>query len=206
MRVATGQTQRLLEQGSRWLCQQAGPAGEPNVFPAEAGQVGFCRLAWCQGDLGIAYALQQVQQVQPMPEIAAVLPPLEQSIFNRTLATAGISTSEDTTRIDTTLCHGISGILLLLNRLAVASHLPAAHTQQTSKQWLDLLLAQLRQARAAERSTTGVEAETWRGQHLGYEWMDNYGLLQGSFGVGLCLLELAFPDRIGWDALFMTEK
>ena len=206
LRVATGQTERLLEQGSRWLCQQASHTAELNVFAAHAGQAGFCRLAWCQGDLGIAYALGQVQQVQPLPEIAALLPRLEQSIFGRTLATSGISASPDFTQVDTTLCHGISGALLLLDRIAAASHLPAAPVQQTLRQWLDLLLAQLQGARTAGRSATGVETEAWRNQRVGYEWVEDYGLLQGSFGVGLCLLELAFPGRAGWDALFMTEK
>lgn len=206
LQVATGQTERLLEQGSRWLCQQASPIAEPNVFAAHAGQTGFCRLAWCQGDLGIAYALGQVQQVQPLPEIAALLPRLEQSIFGRTLATSGISVSPDFTQVDTTLCHGISGVLLLLDRIAAASPRPAAPVQQTLRQWLDLLLAQLQGARAAGRSATGVETEAWRNQRVDYEWVEDYGLLQGSFGVGLCLLELAFPGRAGWDALFMTEK
>jgi lantibiotic modifying enzyme len=92
-----------------------GDAG-PGRFPALAWPGGPCRatrVAWCYGDLGVAWALLAAGHLLSTGDASAA--------GGRALAAAAARSAERSGVVDHGLCHGTAGVALLLHRLATAT-------------------------------------------------------------------------------------
>lgn len=151
----------------------------PTYPYAEAG-VEPGRLAWCYGDLGLlllfhAYWRLTGQEAGRLEELA------------RSIAQRGLS---DPSLRDASLCHGFSGLALILRHVEDAG----CFSNETSVQ-----LTQIRVA-ATERSAelaAGAEVETY----INGRFLRSTSLLEGGCGVALALDHLEGGDSSPWKNL-----
>ncbi|MCS4229654.1 hypothetical protein M2410_000357 [Stenotrophomonas chelatiphaga] len=150
------------------------------TYPYAEGGVEPGRLAWCYGDLGLlllfhAYWRLTGQEAERLDELA------------RSIAQRGLS---DSSLRDASLCHGFSGLALILRHVEDA----ACFSKETSVQ-----LTQIRIA-ATERSAelaAGAEVETY----INGRFLRSTSLLEGGCGVALALDHLEGGDSSAWKNL-----
>lgn len=196
--IASDVVKPLLQKACSWMLAQALQSDQISVFPTNAANPEYSRLAWCQGDLGIALALGNAQAILNDEALGRTIVRLDQSLIKRTLVNSNVNANVSSQQLDTTLCHGTSGVLHLLNRLNHSN----GHTDSL-QQWLSITLDQIELTR--KRTRTGIETLTWTGHELGYVWKEDYGLTQGVFGTALILLELLHPTAANWDIIILTS-
>lgn len=145
------------------------------------------RLAWCYGDPGVAMAL-----------LAAGRALGDDTVVAEALATARAAAArpfEASSVVDTGLCHGTAGLVLIFSRLY-------AETQdevfaEAARRWYAVLPGQ-RVPGAPYAGFRGIlDAEE------GYVALP--GFLEGAAGAGLALLDAATPGTSSWDAVLLTE-
>jgi len=170
----------LLEGAVRWLVRQhlAGQRGAAR-FPSRVGpglEARPGRLAWCQGDPGIAATLLYAARAVGMEE------------WERTAlaiaAHAASAAPEETGVRDMGLCHGALGLAHLYNRIHQAGG--GELFADAARLWYRL----------------GLEMHNSKDMQL--HWEANPGLLTGAAGVGLALLAAVTPIQPEWDRLLLV--
>ncbi|RZF60234.1 lanthionine synthetase C family protein [Sphingobacterium corticibacterium] len=147
------------------------------------------RLAWCYGDLGLAYILLQVSGIvgnQEWEEIAMSV--LLQSTTRKNALKERV--------VDAGFCHGSAGIAHIYNRLYQYTGNPVF--KESALHWLDDML------RKAVFPDGPAGYKAWYPQSYG-GWKSEFGLLQGISGIGLVLLAAISDVEPVWDECFLLS-
>lgn len=75
------------------------------------------RLAFCYGDLGVAFSLLYASKILDLPHLLTFSEEVVEKICSRSITSSSIMQYEEYNFIDTSFCHGISGILFMLMRI-----------------------------------------------------------------------------------------
>jgi lantibiotic biosynthesis protein len=185
----------LLEGAIAWILDHdadASGSGFPYALSGAAPE--RARLAWCNGDLGIAVALTKAARALGSVPLNRKARDVARRAARRDLADSGV--------IDACLCHGAGGAGHVFNRL----------WQQTGDDVLRAA-AELWFTRALDmRATTGQlggfrswERNAWL--HGGPDgpkaWVDDPGLLAGAAGIGLGLVAATSTVEPVWDQVLL---
>ncbi len=131
--IAVGTARRLAEGATRWLVTQDGRGESPFVYPSvvtKHGEPVGGRLAWCYGDLAVAWGLAKA---------ACALDDRSLMHRARNLAqrTAQLAPDGEIIR-NAGLCHGATGVALLFHCLAILTETKSL--EAAARIWLDAAL------------------------------------------------------------------
>ena len=144
------------------------------------------RVAWCFGDLGIAWALWQsgiaVKNRQWQDKAIAIMKHATQRV-NR----------EQTMVADCGLCHGSAGIAMVFRRFYLETREPIFHDA-----WRHWNVFTLNFQRFDDGSAGFKTYESGK-------WKNDISLLTGISGIGLSLLSFLRDDLQEWDELFLLS-
>ena len=146
------------------------------------------RLGWCYGDPGVAIAL-----------LAAGRALGDEAVVAEALATARAAASrpyDGSAIVDSGLCHGTAGLVLLFTRLYDATG--EEGFAAAARRWYDVLLGQRVPGGPYAGFRAILDAEA------GYVPVP--GFLEGAAGAGLALLTAAAPSVPAWDAVLLAES
>jgi lantibiotic biosynthesis protein len=188
---------RLLCEGAvGWLRAQEAeyPSGLP--YKVEPNGSGWTvpappsRLAWCQGDLGVAAVRMATASAAGRPDWADSAHALARRAAGRARLSAGVS--------DASFCHGAAGVGHLFNRLYQATG--DASLGDAARIWFDQTLALRQPGRGIAGFATRVpEADGSVG------WAPMPGLIDGASGIALALLAAASPHEPWWDGILLVS-
>jgi hypothetical protein len=188
---------RLLCEGAvDWLqVQEAGyPSGLPYMVEPDgsAGTVPAppSRLAWCQGDLGVAAVRMATASAAGRPDWADSAQALARRAAGRARLSAGVS--------DASFCHGAAGVGHLFNRLYQATG--EASLGDAARFWFDQTLALRQPGRGIAGFATRVPKAPGS-----VRWATMPGLIDGASGIALALLAAAFPHEPWWDGILLVS-
>lgn len=153
---------------------------EDNYLPVQS------RLAWCFGDIGIAWALWQTG-------IAINNRPWQdKAIEIMEYATRRVN-GEQTWVNDCGICHGSAGIAMVFRRFYLETHGKIFHDAWIY--WINFTLNFNR----FDDGLAGYKTLELR------EWKNDLSLLTGISGIGLSLLSFMRDDLQEWDELFLMS-
>ena len=145
------------------------------------------RVAWCFGDLGIAWALWQagiaVENRQWQDKAIAIMEHATRRI-NR----------EQTMLYDCGLCHGSAGVAMVFRRFYVETR--EKIFDDAWKHWIDFTL----NFRRFDDGLAGFKT-----YELKDGWKNDMTLLTGIPGIGLAFLSFIRNDQQEWDELFLMS-
>ena len=147
------------------------------------------RLAWCYGDLGVAFALYcYAKQFD------------RQDIFDFAVKVLLYSTQrkkdEDTKIRDACLCHGSSGIMHIFNRLY--SDTKDEQFSKATNFWAQKTID------IAHYPNGLAGYKTWRSQEMG-GLQNNYSFLEGIAGIGISLISYINDIEPAWDECLLLS-
>lgn len=172
---------RPLLDGAMTALLAVGPANYPSWLPSEAG--GNRRVAWCYGDLGVAFGVLAAAQVCDRTDWRDAALGLAR----------GCATVDDPMIRDAGLCHGTAGAVHLFSRLwhATGEELFAV----AARRWLDRTLAIRR-----------TEPIAGFPMSLGHDaWESSAAILTGASGVALALHAAVTDTEPTWDRLLLVD-
>lgn len=159
----------------------------PNLVEFNKKKDEMSRLAWCYGDLGIAYILFQAGKTFKDTNIEA-------QALKMLFHTTSRHDFKDTLINDAGLCHGSAGIVHIYNRMW--HYTKDNRFLENRDKWLEVTLssAELNEEKGVFKSYNPFQKS----------YITNYGLLEGSAGIGLILLSLLTED-FNWDYCIMMN-
>ncbi len=148
------------------------------------------RLAWCYGDLGMAIIfLQAGLQLQDTTLIN----------YAKTLGLKTIhrKSYEKTLLRDAGICHGMFGVALIYKKLFKYSE--CSDFEGAANYWIEQGIQHLK--------TNPIE--TYKSKHAD-TWVEDMGLLTGSAGIGMSILDMLHPeitqtDGTNWDRILLLS-
>jgi hypothetical protein len=169
------------------------PSGLPYlVEPASsAASVPPSRLAWCQGDLGVAAVRMATASAAGRSDWAESALALARRAAGRARPCPGVR--------DACFCHGAAGVGHVFNRLYQATG--DVSLGVAARYWFDQTLA-LRQPGCgiAGFATRIPEADG------SIRWDPMLGLIDGASGIALALLAAASPQEPHWDGILLLSN
>ena len=161
--------------------------GNPRLEPAERSSSpgGPSRTAWCYGSPGIARALWLAGQALDRTDYRDLAVDAMDAVFRRPVPVRAIDSP--------TLCHGVSGLLIIALRFAAETGSPRfiAEAQKLVEQILESFRPD---------SVLGFRNIEYRNNQT-----DQPGLLDGAAGVSLALLAASSGVEPAWDRLFLLS-
>lgn len=142
------------------------------------------RLAWCYGDLSIGYMLLSASKLLKDENI-------EKKAISILLHTTKRRTLEDTMIIDSCICHGTTGLVLLYNKLFNMTEMECF--KESSDFWL------------ANTIKIINEKELMFYRRVEDIWANDYSLLEGLSGVGLALSSLKTNTNHEWTSCLLLN-
>lgn len=160
----------------------------PNVtYLSEESETSFSRLAWCYGDLGIAYCLLHAGQTLK-----------DDYVISISLQILKASTSrKDVNRTfihDAGVCHGAAGVAHIYNKLWLETKDPVF--AMACDYWIKETISYCKYA----DSISGYK----KYDTINSSFQNDSGLLEGSSGIGLVLLSY-LTKEFGWDFCLMLN-
>jgi len=182
----------ILEGAINYLLSQERNAEQyGSFFPSQSSEnenayLGCSRLAWCYGDLGVAYSIWYAGK----------------ALNNKAWIDKGLNiltystkrkNSKDNLLVDAGLCHGSAGIAMVYNRLFIETENPVF--MEAYHYWLGqtMLYATYSDGLAGYKTYQGPEKES----------ECDYNLLTGVSGIGLMFLSYLFNENRAWDEMFL---
>ena len=202
-KVAPERSRTLLEQALAFILAQELPASL-SMFPSSVSpgshNSGPSRLAWCYGDLGIAYVLLRAGRY--FQNEAWLSKGLQVALHaaDRDIESARVRSNDEHKRINTGFCHGTSGIAFLFQRLFELTSSPVLG--QRAQEWLALTLEHL----PAQLEALNTDFSIKPFDPASPDIEQRYGLLEGLVGTGLVLTAFANPSKTGWSKLFLLNS
>jgi lantibiotic modifying enzyme len=162
------------------------PDGYKSVYPSVLvpESPGGSRLAWCYGDLCLATALVSAGQCFENDEWLDEGRFVANKAAARKLDSSGIR--------DAGLCHGSAGIAAIFGKLG--RQLSDETLFETEQYWIEETLEQL-------NNNKGTSYMSFSGSKD--DWVVNNGLLEGSSGIGLMLLDKSGYAKNSWLRSFL---
>ncbi|MEI7597133.1 MAG: lanthionine synthetase C family protein [Bacteroidota bacterium] len=163
-------------------------------FPNWVDLAGSCensnsRLAWCNGDLGIAIAIYQASIVMENKEWEEIaLKVLFNACDRRNLEKEHV--------IEAGLCHGTSGIAHIFNRMYLSTGIEKF--RETHEFWINETLNK------AKFKDGLAGFKVFHGEKYG-GWKNTYGLIDGIAGINLALMTSNNTSILNWDKCLMIS-
>lgn len=146
----------------------------------------YSRLAWCNGDLGILFALYKV--AISMEDIN-----LEKSVIKSLIETTKRTTVENTGTIDSGFCHGYGGIALIYKKLYRSTGID--EFEKASVFWIEKVLVEIK---SSENPHEIVSI------YLGNDKFGmDYSLINGALGISLIILDFLHEGKSNWSHLLL---
>ncbi len=159
----------------------------PNMVKDTDQTTSGSRMAWCYGDLGIAYALYHSGTTFSRPEWTGLaLQIFRQSATRRTF--------NQTRVVDAAICHGAAGIAHIFNRIWRLTRDPLF--KETRDHWIKETLDFC----IHEDTLSGFKKFNSSDQSL----LPEIGFLEGDAGIGLVLLSY-LTDDLEWDQCILLN-
>lgn len=142
------------------------------------------RLAWCYGDLSLAWILYKSALIRNDKQ-------LMDFSLEIAISTTQRRAIDDTFLKDSCVCHGSSGLMLLYKKFYL--HTKIDSFLESSNYWANWTLKQLKEK-----------------DYLFYDryqdsWKQDYSLLNGLSGVGLALLSYISEEERAWDECLLLN-
>ena len=166
-------------------------------FPYTKNNTSHSRLAWCYGDLGIAYSFIYAGNVLKKQNIKTKYNEILSLILQRELPDSGLVHYYNYSFFDTGFCHGLSGIYYILFKMNEME--PNSILKNKIKYWEDELLKNLSIQLSIEGDV--IFPETKQGTDEIYK-IDKETMLNGLCGVGLVLLTMKYK-KADWSDFFL---
>lgn len=155
------------------------------------------RLAWCNGDLGIAHTLLYASKVLKDDSLYNEVLEIMGAIVHRKISTSNIVHYEDYSFFDTGFCHGIGGIVYTLQK--INQDLNDDFITKRIDYWEKQLMSNLE----IQLSIQNEIYLPWERQDKdGTYTLDKVAALNGYTGVGLVLLSMQYK-KYDWSDFFM---
>lgn len=138
------------------------------------------RLAWCYGDMGVAWALWNCGKVFNNEEWKKFGIDIFTELSTKNFDNAGA--------VDVCVCHGTVGIAYLFNRMHKDTSIAAF--REAEQYWLEKTV----QLKEEEPDLEGLYFKNFTPETGIYEKLEHLGLLTGHAGVGLSLLDIAHKE------------
>ncbi len=155
------------------------------------------RLAWCNGDLGIAYALLYSAEILEKEDVKTQAIKVVNSIIDRRISNSSIDHFEENFFFDTAFCHGISGIVYTLSK--INKFLNNDVVEKRINYWKGELVNNLKMQLSIEDD---IYYPSYKQDKGGSYTLDTCSMLSGLTGTGLVLLSLNY-DRYDWSDFFL---
>jgi len=175
--------EKLLRGAIKYICNQEIPLSQygcffPSFSIESQPDLFKTRLAWCYGDLGIAFAIWKTGLLfHHQAWIDKGMEVLLHAANRRGLAENKV--------MDAGICHGAAGVAHIFHRLYRDSG------RKEFKDAADYWCIETLKMAAFEDGLAGYK--TWRSEQYG-GWQPNDNLLEGITGIGMCLLSFVMPD------------
>jgi lantibiotic modifying enzyme len=169
-------------------------------FPSnysENGSEAGSRLAWCNGDLGIAYAMLYCAENLKKTDLRKEAIEVINGLYHRRISNSEIDHFEDYFFLDTAFCHGLSGITYTLAKINELLQNPLI--EKRIDYWKRELLNNL----SAQLSIKGdIYYPMYKQDKERSYILDNCSMLAGLTGTGLVLLSLEY-GTYDWSDFFL---
>lgn len=150
---------------------------------------GYAHLGWCRGNISVAVVLHAAAEVLKDET-------LKKRAIEIGLHTLRHSASNSSAKItDFAFCHGIMGLSHLYNRLYQSTG------QIEFKKQADLWLSRALTEAVFEDGIAGFKS--WN--TVAKEWVNDFSMLSGAAGIGLCLLGHLSAEKMNWDSCFLLS-
>lgn len=166
-------------------------------FPYTRNDTSHSRLAWCYGDLGIAYSFLYADTVLKNQNTKIKYNDMLNLLLQREISDSGLVHFYNYSFFDTGFCHGLSGIYYILFKMNEME--PNLILQKKIKYWEDELLKNLNIQLSIEGDI--VFPETRQGTDEIYK-IEKETMLNGLCGVGLVLLTMKYK-KADWSNFFL---
>ena len=159
----------------------------PNYIPTNSQKsISKSRLAWCYGDLGIGMALWKAGKAT------------DNTVWkDRGLEVLLKSTQrqkyEESMIRDTGICHGSAGLAMIFSRMYLETG------RDDFKDATNFWISQTLKLSYFQDGLAGYKT------FFKDEWICDYSLLTGIFGIGLVLLTCLENDKQTWDEMFLLS-
>ncbi|MBK9108647.1 MAG: hypothetical protein IPM92_09870 [Saprospiraceae bacterium] len=187
-------SKKLLDGSVNWLLKHKCNIANVSIYPEvvyENSNNNFSRLAWCNGDLGVAICLWQAGNSLGKKSL------LEESLI---ILDSSISRTHkmETLVMDNCLCHGATGIAHIYNNFYQITKLKKIKTAAIN--WYKVVL---------EMKTLTDDSgfyKTWSIDDNDIEvWTNNCGILNGVAGIGLSLISSISKIKPSWDSCLLLR-
>jgi lantibiotic modifying enzyme len=165
--------------------------GGDSMFPSvidlfnKSNNLSDSRLAWCYGDLGIAYSILYYYRASRDITYKDIALEIIKHCINRDKNT-GVN--------DKCFCHGTSGLFYIYYKLY--SIFDIKIFEKAYKYWLNLTLENYRNISSFETCALNIELKK-------KEYMLDLGLIEGITGIGLSLISYLDTKENDWEDFFM---
>jgi lantibiotic modifying enzyme len=163
-----------------------------DVVPKEENEKPNSRLAWCYGDLCMAFALIHCGIALQNDEWKTKGIEVALKTTERTFENSGCT--------DAPFCHGTVGLVHLYHRLYNVTKNETF--KNTSQKWLDLTHQEFYKP---GEGAGGYFFRSFNEEKNIFELTPQYSLLEGSAGIALVYLSYLFNIKPDWDAIFLTN-
>lgn len=174
----------------------------PDIFHEDISKNKYdsSRLAFCYGDLGIAFSFLLAYKVLGRNDLYNLSEKIIYRVCKRTMTTSGILHYNDYHFFDTSFCHGISGILFILTR--INKMIKKEYLTKTIKYWNDELIYNLN----IQLNIKGeIKFPFWMQPNDGQPYIiDDECILTGYSGTALILLSLIY-EKDDWSEIFLLD-
>lgn len=192
----------LIPKSIDWILSQRKKKGV-STFPYDS-DASDCdsRLAWCFGDLGIAYMLFVAAEQYKNDEWYKAALEISEKASQRKLKNSGIVYIEDGDFYDTGFCHGTSGVAYLFSKLAAKTQ--DYRINEATSYWLNQNLNNIE--RHIHHFKNLPKQDYTSEQNIDSLYCQNIGLLEGIIGPALVAIASTHDNLDGWSDLFLLNK
>lgn len=145
-------------------------------------------LRWCYGDMGISIALWQAGEVLQDDVI-------KKEAIDICIKTTKFKGLEETKILDAGMCHGTAGVAYIYNKMYKYSGQTVF--QSAANYWLNITLE-----KAIHKDGLAGYKKYYAGTN---SWYNDYGLLEGTAGIGLTLLSFLNEESFSWDRCLLLS-
>lgn len=192
-----------IEAAVQWLLEQE-MQNTPCMYPAsitwekDTALRRPARLAWCYGDAGIALTLYRAARLLQNDSLHSKAKEIALYATTRKIDTAGLSYYKSGQYYDPCFCHGCSGIMYQLHKLAALTNEEISKNAATT--WMQHTL----------NATTGLLKNFSRIKKkkvVNHEtiMISHTGILDGLAGIGLALMGTLDNNCTGWDRILLLH-
>lgn len=148
----------------------------------------FGHLGWCRGDVSMSIALLQAADALKDSSLKRIA-------TNIAIKTTSINSLEKANIRDSHFCHGTGGLSHMYNRLYEYTGLEVF--KEASIYWMEQVFV------LDENNNDLIGSRTWDNPNK--KWVSDYGLLNGSTGVGLSILAHISKESMSWDECMLLS-